>query len=312
MLAREELSLAAGETRELVLALLDPPEQPQRATLGGVVSFPAFGGEEAVRLQIYEAATYEWVDADVELSLADLERVGGALPTWSFRLEDLPVGLYQVQLLPFLKNWMIELPAGGREDVELVVPELAEVLVETVDARTGERIPLEEVRYGYREDLPGQKHYHATAGFEGEPGRFRFWTAPGAAYVGTYGIPSGLDYGERREELELVPGLQSVRFELAPVYALRFEFRAGGAALPSADPSQNWPLSQGIRAVDHEGRVYSNKKVAKGRLVEVSAPGVYEVSFEGVGADRFLPIPPRRVDVRAGETAEVIVELHRK
>ena len=32
---------------------------------------------------------------------------------------------------------------------------------------------------------------------------------------------------------------------------------------------------------------------------------------EGVGADRFLPIPPRRIEVREGET-EVIVELQRK
>ena len=46
--------------------------------------------------------------------------------------------------------------------------------------------------------------------------------------------------------------------------------------------------------------------------MEVSAPGVYEVSFEGVGADRFLPILPRLVDVRAGETAVEIVELLRK
>ncbi len=44
----------------------------------------------------------------------------------------------------------------------------------------------------------------------------------------------------------------------------------------------------------------------------VDAPGVYEVSFEGVGADRFHPIPPQRVDVRAAEPAEVIVELQRK
>ncbi len=45
--------------------------------------------------------------------------------------------------------------------------------------------------------------------------------------------------------------------------------------------------------------------------MEVSAPGVYEVSFKGVGADRFLPPLPRRVDVRPGETAEVIVEPRR-
>jgi hypothetical protein len=317
LVAREEVSLVAGETRELVLALKGPPAPTARATLGGVVSFPAptatWGGEE-VRLQFY-GADYMYGDADVELSLADLERVGGALPTWSFHLEDLPVGLYQVQLLPFLKNWMIELPAGGREDVELVVPELAEVLVETVDARTGERVPLEEIRYGYREDLQGQVHHdrstadRPTVGFEGEPGRFRFWTAPGAAYVSTWKIPSGLDYGDRWQDLVLLPGLQSVRLELELVYTIRIEFRDGGGALPRDDGI--WVgLSQGIRAVDHEGPV--TVRHLQSRLVEVSAPGLYEISFEGIGADRFLPIPTRLVDVRAGETAEVIVELRRK
>ncbi len=316
VLAREELygelALAAGETRELVLAVPDPPAPKKRATLGGVVSFPAFGGEEGVRLQLYEA-DYKHGSADYELSLADMERVGGALPTWSFHLEDLPVGLYQVQLLPFVKNWMIELPADGREDVELVIPELAEVLVETVDARTGERIPLEAIRYGYREHLPGRVHREASTlarpavSFEGEPGRFHFWTAPGAAYVQTYGIPSGLDYGIRRKDLELVPGLQSVRFELEPAYAIRFEFRDGGAALPHEDGVFSG-LSQCIRAVDHEGSV----SAVKYWLFEASAPGLYEISFEGIGADRFLPIPARRVEVCAGETTEVIVDLLRK
>ncbi len=56
------------------------------------------------------------------------------------------------------------------------------------------------------------------------------------------------------------------------------------------------------------GRVFTSANYLQSdRLVEVSAPGVYEVSFKGVGADRFLPIRPRRVDVRPGETAEVIV-----
>ena len=69
---------------------------------------------------------------------------------------------------------------------------------------------------------------------------------------------------------------------------------------------------QNLRAVDQEGLPPSLSRVAEERLVEVSAPGLYEISFEGVGADRFLPITPRLVDVRAGETAEVIVELRRK
>ena len=200
VLAREELSLAAGETRELVLTLTDPPEPPERVTLGGVVSFPypsptwdelvlvgrdgslrLLGeSEETVRLQFYQA---DWGggDPDVELSLADMVRVDGALPTWSFRLEDIPVGACQIHLLPFLKSWMIDVPAGGRDDVALVIPELAEVRVETVDARTGERIPLEKLRYIHKEEVPGRMHQiwsdQIWTGFEGEPGLFRLWTA---------------------------------------------------------------------------------------------------------------------------------------
>ncbi|MEM7203644.1 MAG: hypothetical protein AAF628_25495 [Planctomycetota bacterium] len=41
-------------------------------------------------------------------------------------------------------------------------------------------------------------------------------------------------------------------------------------------------------------------------------PGPYEIGFEGVGTQRFLPIPSRRLEERAGESAEVIVDLRRK
>ena len=310
VLAREELSLAAGETRELVQALANPPAPPAHATLGGVISFPAFGGEEKVRLQLYSQTNEMSRRPDVELFLADMQRVGGALSTWSFRLEDLPVGLYRVQLLPFLKGLMIELPADGREDLQLVLSEIAEVLVETVDGQTGERVPLDGFYYRKQETLPGQVHNDGARADTEEPGRFRFWTAPGAVRVWP-GIPGELDYGRNWEDLELVPGLQSVRFELGPVCAIRFEFRDGEATLPQLDGIWN-EMSRGIRGVDHEGRLYSIKDVTKGKLVKVDAPGVYEVSFEGVGADRFHPIPPRRIDVHPGETAEVIVELRRK
>ncbi len=311
VLAREELSLAAGETRELVLALADPPAPSERATLGGVVSFPAVGGPnfdgaEEVRLQLYGASTRKY---DVVLSLAELERVGGALPTWSFRVEDVPVGLYQFRLWPFQTSWMIELPAGGREDVELVIPELAEVRVEIVDVRTGERIPIDEIRYRSQERLPGQlKNDWLRVAFEGEPGRFHFWTAPGAGSVATFESSIGLDYDWRRQDLELVPGFQSVRFEFAPVCAFRYEFRDGEAALPYEDGIYYEVLKGIVRAVDHEGRA---SPLNKG-YVTVSAPGVYELNFEGVSDDRFHPIPTRRVDVREGETTVVIVQLRRK
>ena len=149
-----------------------------------------------------------------------------------------------------------------------------------------------------------------TTEFEGEPGRFRFWTAPGAASVQPYGIPSGSGYGWREMDLELVPGLQSVRLELGPRYAIRFEFRENEEAPPPGDELYYGAIPS-VRAVEHGGQVTRNWWW-NNREIEVSAPGVYEVSFEDVVAHRFQSIPPRRVTVRAGETAEVIIELQRK
>lgn len=311
-LAREEFTLAPGETRELVLMLADAPAPRALTTLGGTVSFPSFAREQDARLEFYRD-DYRYGDADLELWLRDMPRVAGALPTWSFEAEDVPAGRYQIQLVPFLKSWMVELPAAGRDDIELVIPELAEVLVETVDGRSGARLPFEEIRYGHRQELAGQVHFpwstaeRVTTGYEGEPGRFHYWTVPGPAYLQTWRIPDGVDVGMGRQDLELVPGLQSVRFELAPPSGLSFEFRVDGAALPTEDAIFNG-LSRGIRAVGHEGRAMPIKYW----YYEATRPGLYEISFEGVGADRFEPIPPRVVELRAGETTEVVVELQRR
>jgi hypothetical protein len=319
VLALEEVSIAVGETRELELGLLDPPEPPERAILGGVVSFPDFGDEESVRLQIYFQPTQRWRKPDFEFSLADLQpgsarpmnsRAGGALRAWSFRLEDLPVGMYRIQLMPFLKVWMIDLQAGAAEDLELVLPELAEVLVETVDGRTGERVPRSELWYRYLESVPGQLQRDLVRADTEEPGRFRFWAVPGDVKVWPK-FPNGAEreFGGNGMDLQLVPGLQSAKFEFAPVYAMRFEFREDGTALPTGP--QGLHTTQDIRAVGHEGRV-TDGGLQRDMVVEVSEPGLYEISFERIDSERYHPVPPRRVDVHAGETTEVIVGLQRK
>ncbi|MEM7311300.1 MAG: RNA polymerase sigma factor [Planctomycetota bacterium] len=312
VLALEEFPLTAGETRRLVLTLAEAPAPPQHATLGGVVSFPAPAGlgAERVRLQLFFQPTQRWRDPDVELALGELERTAGALPTWSFRVEDLPVGRYRVQLMPFLKVWMIDLPAGGREDLRLVLPELAEVLLETVDGQTGARVARDELYYRFREPVPGQRERDLARAETEEPGRFRFWAVPGAVRVWPK-FPNGAEreFGGNGMDLELVPGRQSVKFELAPAYAMRFEFRADGTTLPVGP--QGLHTTRDIRAVDHAGRV-TNGGLQRNMRVEVSAPGVYEIRFDGVTGDRYHSLPPRLVDVRAGETTEVVVELRSK
>jgi len=308
VLARESFSLAASETRDVVLTLDNPPTPPSRATLGGVLSFPAFGREEAVRLQFYRETKPGSRKPDVELALTDMQPVGGSQPTWSFRAEDLPVGRYRIQVMPFLKVFMIDLPAGGREDLGLVLPELSEVLVETVDARSGEVVPLEYFYYRNEEVVPGQLQKDFAQAEVVKPGRFRFWTTPGEARVWPK-FARGLGYSEVGEDFVLIPGLQSIRFELEPIYAMQFEFREGGVALPVG--SNGMDVRQDIRAVDHEGHVTS-QGFPKDMRIEVSAPGVYEINFDSVTGDRYYLIPPRLVNVQSGDAAKVIVELLRR
>lgn len=311
-IARQTVFVPIGESREVLLVVPDPPEPPALAVLGGVVSFPNFGGEAGVRLEFF-GADYRYGDPDYAFPLTELETVAAERPTWSFRLEDIPVGLYQARLLPFQKSWMIELPEDGRDDVELVLPELAELLVETVDARTGETIPFETIVYRTLEVVPDQVTHGGSSpwfpvAYEGEPGRFRFWTAPGKVGVRASGTPTDVEYGNYSEETELTAGVHSMRLELAPACILRFEFLVDGAALPHED-RVFIGLSQGVRAIGHDGRAGGMYPYS---LVETSGPGLYEISFEGIGDDRFLPVPPRRIEVREGEITKVVVELEQK
>ena len=310
VLARDEILLTAGEMREVVLTLDDPPEPPERASLGGVISFPEFSASEQVLLQLYFQPTQRWMKPDFELRLAELERLGGTLPAWSFRVEDLPVGMYRVQLMPLLKAWMIELAPEGVEDLELVVPELAEVRVETVNGRTGERDPRGELYFRYRDPAAGQQQRDLASAEMEEPGLFRFWSAPGGVRIWPK-FPNGAEreFGGNGMDLDLVSGRQFVKFELAPPYALRFEFREDGTTLPTGPRGMR--TTEDLRAIDHEGRVVDGG-LQRDMIVEVSAPGLYEIDFDRATGDEYHPLQPPRVEVRAGEMQDVVVELRRK
>ena len=313
VLAIEEVSIAAGEVRSVSLALDDPPEPPVLATLGGVVSFPVpdeAWAKQNVRLQLYFQPTQRWRRPDFQFGLTDLRRVGGALPSWSFEVMDLPVGRYRVQLMPFLKVWMIDLPPEGAPNLELVLPELAEVLVETVDDQTGDRLPRGEVWYRFREPVPGQSQRDLARAVTEEPGRFRFWAAPGGVRVWAK-FPDGSEreYGGNGMDLDLVPGLQSAKFELAPSFAMHFEFREDGTTLPIGPLGLE--TTRDIRAVGHDGHV-TGGGLQRNMRVRLSAAGLYEIDFDGLDAERYHAVPARRVEVRSGEATEVIVELRTK
>lgn len=310
-LAKESFFLEVGETREVVFHLDDPPLPSARAPMAGVVSFPAFEGAEEVQLEIYECVSMSNGGSDVELPMSELKPVGGALPGWSFRVEDLPIGRYQVRLWPFMTAWMVELPPEGMENLELAIPELAEVEVVTVDEQTGEQVPLEEIRVELHKSHPGQvRPPWMWLDHAGEPGRFRFRTAVAQVNISTPRMSSESPYGQRFMDLQLVAGHQTERFELGPVYAIHFDFRDGEEPL-LGEGEVYYGVHPKVRALNHGGQV-TDDKVAAYRRIEVDSPGRYEITFDGLAEHRFLPIPPQRVDVAAGEPTVVTVHMRRK
>ena len=307
-IGRAAFTIKPGDSYDLDLALEDPPAPPTRTHIAGLFSVPTFGAEKSVRMQLYHANN-RYGKPDAELSLADMESVGGTIPTWSFRIPNLRIGRYQVQIRPLMKRWIIEVPAEGRDDLKLEIPELAEVVVETVDAETGKRVPIQSLHYDYKEAVPGLLQKGWDTARREEPGRFRFWTPPGKASTWPR-VPKGLNYNPQWLELQLVAGVQEKRFELKPKYAIRFEFRDGGSALPMDDQVGVY-VSRDISAVNHKGRVIGDG-MQTDMHVYLSDPGIYDISFKSVGGGRYQPIPTRRVEVRGGETTVVIVDLIRK
>ncbi len=307
-LARDEVEIVAGEERELRLELADPPEAPKRATLAGTISMPDFDGVEDVRLQIYFQPTQRWRNPDFEFKLSELQRVDGAESERAFEVHDTPVGMYRIQLLPFLEVAMVELPPEGRDDVEIVVPELAEVFVETVDGKTGLRVPVEEFAFRNQDRIPGQEQNDWAWAEMLEPGRFHFWATPETVRIWPRG-QRDLGYGGSGMSVDLGPGPQSVRYELPPIYAMRIEFREGGTPLPTGPMGMY--SSRDVRPIDHDGRVTGDGLQTDMHL-QFSDPGLYEINFDRVTGDVYEAIPPRIVEVSAGKAVDVIVELVRR
>lgn len=226
--------------------------------------------------------------------------------------------LYNGISSPFESSWCS--PRRTVSDVELVIPEL----VETVDAQTGARIPLEVIRYGSRQVPPGLVHpspqsgasayASARADFEGEPGRFRFWTAPGAAYVSTLNIPSGLAMLRARLDEDFTDpdgrgGRAAWSFALPPHGTLAASVTNG--ELPPdveylvllVDPLD---CSEPVRLEDW--LPFREDAVGPFTLETDLLPGTYRISLlsapepEGEELTLAVLLPERSVTVEAGET----------
>ncbi|MCP3916647.1 MAG: hypothetical protein GY711_13915 [bacterium] len=312
VLGAERFELAAGEERELIIYLSDPPSPPLRARLAGWLTFPPFPNEDAVELRLFHMSRPRQRAGrpDHVIPLERMKRSGGESGAWRWDAGELAVGSYQAKVWPFLASFRIDLVEGEPQDVELDLGELAEVHVDVVDISSGERIDPGELTWSRMATFDGAiDNAGERLGHTGEPGRFHFWTVPGR--IDLYASDAHeAGYGAGYRTFEVSAGPNALRLPLSKLCAIRFVFQDEGALLPKTSEMFKL-LASGIVCVDGDARVTVDRSRKNG-TIELSGPGVFDVTFEGVATERFRPIETRRVEVRAGETAEVVVALERR
>lgn len=304
VLGKRELTITAAEQGDVLLRLEDPPEPRPQARLSGTLSFPPFPASDSVDLRVHDLlGTHREVKS---IQLSEMRPISGSGHAWD--AGELPVGRYQIKVWPFLVSWIIDLPAEGNHNVILHLAELAEVEIETIDAETRQRVPLEELVWSYERALTDMvNHVGATLKSVGDPGRFRVYTAPGPIRASVYEMPEELNYGFGSVSAEVMAGHQRILLELSPGCALRIEIHEGGASLPhGAFGAMDITATE----VGGAGQVIIDATRTDG-ILHLSGPGEYELTFGGIPGD-FKPVPPRRVEVRPGETVDIVVELERR
>ncbi len=300
------VTLAAGEERDVTIRLSDPPAPAREAFLGGALTFPPFPKESDVVVRFYNVATYSQGRADLEIALDAMTRTSPNGRTWEFRAPAMKVGRYQLRVWPFLFSTLVDLPAEGNPGVNIVVNALADVTARVRDARTGLPVAIPDLYWGPQwVDAGYVNHTIDRIPSESEPGIFHFTAMPGPIELVMYEAPEGTSYGYTNRNYDVVAGKNELTFELASVTGLKFVLKENGTVLPIG------PLYTGLEGgISGPGRP-TMIRIALDGVVELSEPGEYEVAFPDFVPPRYRAVPSRRVTVKSGAITDVIVDLER-
>ncbi|MEQ8764281.1 MAG: RNA polymerase sigma factor [Planctomycetota bacterium] len=218
--------------------------------------------------------------------------------TWSASV--LP-GVWQVRINPLQLAEHFEIGPEGRRDIEIRIPELAEVLVHVVDELTREEIPGGALVWMRpRPAFEGVWSLETvTKTKPGEPVRF---VAPvGNIYIAPY-APG---YREVQLERELHPGVNELTAELERESNIFVSLSCEGTNVP-----YGWDMPIEVEPIDGEGQG-EVKTIQRGKaVIEVDRPGRYRLKIGPL--EGFAPVRSVEVTIGEGEQLETDVELFRK
>ncbi len=291
----EPLSLGSGEVDVVASAEASliieatPPEVPRGPVLvGGVVRAHEHWRDKGFSLGFHGLGeTERWEGNDRSLAFSELkpDPSDPDLLRWS---KEVPCeGTWQVSVGYIGVHTDFKASLLNTREVEVSIPDPAELSISVRDAATGHTLPSIGVWYEYLGKTPHKEIVWPVLDYRPESGTHHMAMPAGRVNMRVY----CQGYADIRGELDLAPGRHEFEYELEPRARVNLDFMEGSTGVPVS------LLDVEVEATPEEGA---------GELSEIwfqslvfSEPGGYRVKISGMrgylDAETFMTVPKEGV-----------------
>ena len=291
----EPLSLGSGEVEVVASAEASliieatPPEVPRGPVLvGGVVRAHEHWRDKGFSLGFHGLGeTERWEGNDRSLAFSELkpDPSDPDLLRWS---KEVPCeGTWQVSVGYIGVHTDFKASLLNTREVEVSIPDPAELSISVRDAATGHTLPSIGVWYEYLGKTPHKEIVWPVLDYRPESGTHHMAMPAGRVNMRVY----CQGYADIRGELDLAPGRHEFEYELEPRARVNLDFMEGSTGVPVS------LLDVEVEATPEEGA---------GELSEIwfqslvfSEPGGYRVKISGMrgylDAETFMTVPKEGV-----------------
>ena len=301
VLGQARVELMAGEHAELDLVLEAPPAL-ETADAGGTLFVARTWRVRRVRVTLELLATpLAGASRQQSLETTPVPSAREGFDAFRWECTDLQVGRYELALDRPRFSAVVELPSGGRDDLDVVVPAPAELSVVVVDDVTGESVVTDSLVWSPRrpEGSSGGVLEPARRAAQGHGYLIRapaaeidlmLWAWEYQPYIATVDLGGGAR-------------VHTIRLERGCGLVLRLV----DGETPIAFPTDWYGTLEALEGSGHRTLVSTGPFERK---LMVSEPGTYLVELPAIPG--YATPPVQRIEITAGEFTERVVALERQ
>ncbi len=291
-----EVELAPAASERVLLRPRSSPIAPPPVPVAGSLHLPSSREAAGASLELSLIGRPSIVEARTFSQAAtEMTPLGG--DAYRFDAGLLSPGTYSYVVKGVgTRHWdgEVDVVAPATLDLRIVVGEPAALSIRVVDAATEQNIRVDAVLANDSSGL-----HFATAAEESGDVRYHVDCVPGSVRLSLFD-----DRYDGEFELRAEPGKNDVTIRAIAATTIVVSFNDGETTVPF-----NHESGISARRVDGDGSSTGGSFDGRRATIIVSSPGLYELSVERL--DGFLPIPPQRIQVLAGEPAELVVAVER-